>query len=58
MRLTVLLWPCPAAAAGAPGVPGFPVYTVPPDDGGQVAGAVPRQHDQGAGGAQVAEVTL
>ena len=35
----MLLWPCPAAAAGAPGVPGFLVCAVPPDDGGQAAGA-------------------
>ena len=41
MRLKALLWPRPAAAAGAPGVPGFPVGAVPPDDGGQAAGAVP-----------------
>ena len=39
MRLMVLLWPCPAAAAGAPGVPGFLVCAVPPDDGGHAAGA-------------------
>ena len=58
MRLTVLLWPCPAAAAGAPGVPGIPVRTVPADDGRQVAGAVPSRHDQRAGGAQGTEVTL
>ena len=37
--LKVFLWPCPAAAAGAPGVPGFLVCAVPPDDGGQAAGA-------------------
>ena len=37
----MLLWPFPAAAAGAPGVPGFPVGAVPLDDGRQAAGAVP-----------------
>ena len=58
MRLKVLLWPCPAAAAGAPGVPGFPVCTIPPDDGGQAAGAVPSQHDQKGGGAQGAEIAI
>ena len=58
MRLKVLLWPRPAAAAEAPGVPGFPVCAVPPDDGGQAAGAVPSWHDQRSGGAQGAEISV
>ena len=58
MRLKVLLWPCPAAAAGARGVPGFLVCAVPPDDGGQAAGTVPSQHDQRGGGAQGAEIAV
>ena len=58
MRLKVFLWPCPAAAAGAPGVPGFPVHAVPPDDSGQAAGTVPSRHDQRGGGAQGAEMAL
>ena len=58
MRLKVLLWPCPAAAAGAPGVPGFLVCVIPPDDGGQAAGAVPSRHDQRRGGAQRTEIAV
>ena len=54
----MFLWPCPAAAAGAPGVPGFPVCAVPPDDGGQAAGAVPSRPDQRGGGAQGTEIAL
>ena len=58
MRLKVLLWPRPAAAAGPPGGPGFPVRAVPLDDGGQAAGAVPSRHDQRGGGAQGAEIAV
>ena len=58
MRLKVLLWPCPAAAAGAPGVSGFPVHAIPPDDGGQAAGSVHSWHDQRDGGAQGAEIAI
>ena len=58
MRLKVLLWPRPAAAAGPPGVPGFPVPAILPVDGGQAAGTVPSQHDQRGGGAQGAEIAL
>ena len=56
--MMVLLWPCPAAAAGAPAVPGFLVRAVPPDDGGQAAGPVPSRHDQQGIGAQGAEIAL
>ena len=34
MRLKVPLWPCPAAAVGAPGVTGCPVHSILPDYSG------------------------
>ena len=58
MRLKVLLWPCPEAAAGAPGGPGFLVHAVPLDDGGQAAGTVPSRHDQRGEGTQGAEIAV
>ena len=58
MKLKVFLWPCPAPAAGAPEVPGFLVRAIPPDDGGQAAGAVPNRHDQRVRGAQGAEIAV
>ena len=58
MRLKMLLWPCPAAANGAPGVPGFPIGAVLLDDGRQAAGAVPSWHDQRDGCAQGTEIAV
>ena len=58
MRLKVFLWPCPAAAAGAPGVPGFATYSTRRDDSRQAAGAVPSRHEEWGGGAQGAEIAL
>ena len=58
MRLKVLLWPCPAAAAGTPRMPGFPICAIAPDDDGQAAGAVPSRHEERGGGAQGTEITV
>ena len=54
----MLLWPRPAAAAGAPGMPGFTLCAVPPDDDGKAAGAVPGRHEQRGGGAHGPEITV
>ena len=54
----MLLWPRPAAAAGAPGVSGFLVRAFPLDDGRQAAGAFPSRHDQRGGRAQGTEIAV